>query len=89
MDPIEPPTAESVDELRLRLKSMRRLMKDRNGSGDFDSGRRPGSAGVIDGNFLSVTFSAALVIIITVSIYAFYNLYVAVMKKFTHVHDEL
>lgn len=68
---------------------MRRLMKDRIGPGDYNEDRRKASVGVIDGNFLSVTFGTALVVIMSVSIYAFYNLYIAIMKKFPHVHDEL
>ena len=45
--------------------------------------------GVIDGNFLSVAFGGALLVIITVSIYAFYNLYHAILKKFPSKHTEL
>jgi hypothetical protein len=45
---------------------------------------------IIDGNFLSVVFGVVLVLIISVSIYAFYNLYFAVLKKFpSRPHTEL
>lgn len=45
---------------------------------------------IIDGNFLSVVFGVVLVLIISVSIYAFYNLYFAVLKKFpSKPHTEL
>ncbi|XP_050519330.1 uncharacterized protein LOC126893324 [Diabrotica virgifera virgifera] len=85
---IEPVTPESVDELRLRLQNMRKLMEDRIGTPIYNEERRVG-VGVIDGNFLSITFGVALVVIISVSVYAFYNLYLAILKKFSDTHDEL
>lgn len=50
---------------------------------------RPRHPGIIDGNFLSVAFTGALVVIIAVAIYAFYNLYHAILKKFPSHHTEL
>lgn len=47
------------------------------------------SSGIIDGNFLSFAFGGALLTIICVSVYAFYNLYHAVLKKFPSKHTEL
>lgn len=47
------------------------------------------TSGIIDGNFLSIAFGGALLTIICVSIYAFYNLYHAVLKKFPSKHTEL
>ena len=46
-------------------------------------------SGIIDGNFLSFAFGGALLVIITVSVYAFYNLYHAILKKFPSHHTEL
>lgn len=53
------------------------------------SERRNPGASIIDGSFLSVVFGIALIVIITVSIYAFYNLYQAILKKFPSHHTEL
>jgi hypothetical protein len=36
-----------------------------------------------------LAFGGALLVIVTVSIYAFYNLYQAVLKKFPSTHTEL
>jgi hypothetical protein len=47
------------------------------------------SSSIIDGNFLSLAFGGTLLTIICVSIYAFYNLYNAVLKKFPSRHTEL
>lgn len=80
---------ESVDELRHRLSNMKKMMADRRGMDSLDEGRRSTNIGVIDGSFLSVVFGIALVVILTVSIYAFYNLYTAILKKFPHPHEEL
>ncbi|KAJ8981483.1 hypothetical protein NQ317_007009 [Molorchus minor] len=79
---------ESVDELRQRLNNMKKMMAERQGL-DLDEGRRSTNMGVIDGSFLSVVFGAALAVILTVSIYAFYNLYSAILKKFPDSHEEL
>ncbi|XP_066597884.1 uncharacterized protein [Prorops nasuta] len=84
--------AESVDELREKLANMRRLMEERKGStlGDISSQRkRKESSEIIDGNFLSWIFGSALIVILSVSFYAFYNLYHAVLKKFPSHHTEL
>ena len=44
---------------------------------------------IIDGNFLSMAFGGALLVIVSVSVYAFYHLYQAVLKKFPSRHTEL
>ncbi|XP_012278802.1 uncharacterized protein LOC105698805 [Orussus abietinus] len=83
--------AESVDELRMKLANMKRLMEERKGStlGDLSARKRKESSDIIDGNFLSWIFGSALVVILSVSFYAFYNLYHAVLKKFPSRHTEL
>ncbi|KAJ8923752.1 hypothetical protein NQ315_010333 [Exocentrus adspersus] len=82
-------SSESVDELRQRLNNMKKMMAERRGVDSLDEGRRSTNVGVIDGSFLSVVFGIALIVIVTVSVYAFYNLYTAIMKKFPHPHEEL
>ncbi|XP_045481741.1 uncharacterized protein LOC123685919 [Harmonia axyridis] len=79
---------ENVDELRQRLNVMKKMMAERQYL-DQSTDQRKSNGGVIDGSFLSVVFGTALVVIITVSIYAFYNLYVAILKKFPSRHEEL
>ncbi|XP_058799499.1 uncharacterized protein LOC131668986 [Phymastichus coffea] len=84
--------SESVDELREKLANMKRLMEERKGTtlGEIsDRKRRKQNAEVIDGNFLSWIFGTVLVVILSVSVYAFYNLYFAVLKKFPSKHTEL
>lgn len=44
---------------------------------------------VIDGSFLNIAFGSALVVIVSVSVYAFYHLYAAILKKFPSHHTEL
>ncbi|XP_063928589.1 uncharacterized protein LOC135141425 isoform X1 [Zophobas morio] len=83
------PTGDTVDELRQRLNNMKRLMAERQRAGELDEGRRSHAVGIIDGSFLSVVFGIALLVIITVSVYAFYNLYNAILKKFPSHHEEL
>jgi len=86
---------ESVEVLRERLNAMKRLVADRqttsNSTPDtsefWHSSKQ--SSGIIDGNFLSIAFGGTLLTIICVSIYAFYNLYNAVLKKFPSKHTEL
>lgn len=70
---------------------MKRAMAERQSAGfDLSEGRRAGRGnGIIDGSFLSVVFGVALLVIITVSVYAFYNLYNAILKKFPSKHTEL
>nr|CAH7740131.1 unnamed protein product [Callosobruchus chinensis] len=80
---------ETVDELRNRLKNMRKLMEERRTVDGLDDVRRSRSPGVIDGSFLSVVFGVALVVIIAVSLNAFYSLYSAILKRFPMPHDEL
>lgn len=83
-------TEETVDELRYRLDAMKRMMAERHvDATDQDGNPRRPNTNIIDGNFLSVVFGVALVVIITVSIYAFYNLYNAILKKFPSHHTEL
>lgn len=82
-----------MDELRKRLNEMKRMMAERQITGvDLDDNRGRDSrntVGVIDGSFLSWVFGLALLVIVTVSIYAFYNLYHAILKKFPSHHTEL
>lgn len=78
---------------------MKRLMAERNNTSPSSSSSKNGSTeeiwikprhtGIIDGNFLSIAFGGALIVIVTVSIYAFYNLYHAILKKFPSRHTEL
>ena len=69
---------------------MKRMMAERQlGLENEERRRNNASAGVIDGSFLSVVFGVALIVIITVSVYAFYNLYHAILKKFPSHHTEL
>ncbi|XP_030755940.1 uncharacterized protein LOC115882185 [Sitophilus oryzae] len=82
-------TTESVDELRQRLDRMKKLMSDRNPNLDGSSQRRNNGPGVIDGNFLSVMFGVALAVIVSVSAYAFYNLFVAILRRNARYHEEL
>ncbi|XP_014603962.1 PREDICTED: uncharacterized protein LOC106786748 [Polistes canadensis] len=83
--------AESVDELREKLANMKRLMEERKGTtlGEISARKRKEASDIIDGNFLSWIFGSALVVILSVSFYAFYNLYHAVLKKFPSHHTEL
>lgn len=70
---------------------MKRMMAERQSAGmSLDEGQNRRRAGsIIDGSFLSVVFGVALLVIISVSIYAFYNLYHAILKKFPSHHTEL
>lgn len=81
---------ESVEQLRERLNTMKKLMSEKQAmqaaSKEWKQGQQNG---VIDGNFLSFAFGGALLVIVTVSIYAFYNLYHAILKKFPSQHTEL
>ncbi|CAH0730779.1 unnamed protein product, partial [Brenthis ino] len=86
---------ESIDELKERLSSMKRMMEERKAAGsgtkDLFQGHAQSLQGttMIDGNFLSFVFGGSLVVILSVSVYAFYNLYHAVLKKFPSTHTEL
>jgi predicted Co/Zn/Cd cation transporter (cation efflux family) len=83
---------ESVDELREKLANMKRLMEERKGTtlGDISARKyRTQPSNIIDGNFLSWIFGTALAVILSVTFYAFYNLYNAVLKKFPSKHSEL
>ncbi|KOC68602.1 hypothetical protein WH47_06393 [Habropoda laboriosa] len=83
--------AESVDELREKLANMKRLMEERRGTtlGEISARKRKETSDIIDGHFLSWIFGSALIVILSVSFYAFYNLYHAVLKKFPSHHTEL
>ncbi|XP_003694359.2 uncharacterized protein LOC100867896 isoform X2 [Apis florea] len=83
--------AESVDELREKLANMKRLMEERKGTtlGEISARKRKETSDIIDGHFLSWIFGSALIVILSVSFYAFYNLYHAVLKKFPSHHTEL
>ncbi|KAB0801271.1 hypothetical protein PPYR_05625 [Photinus pyralis] len=90
----DPPHEETVDELRKRLNEMKRMMAERRMTrtefeGNTMGESRNSASGVIDGNFLSWVFGVALLVIVTVSVYAFYNLYHAILKKFPTHHTEL
>lgn len=78
-----------MDDLRQKLNDMKRLMTEKQLMGQVDENRRNNTTGVIDGSFLSVVFGVALCVILTVSVYAFYNLYQAILKKFPSHHSEL
>ncbi|ALC46630.1 CG14312 [Drosophila busckii] len=88
---------ESVDVLRERLSTMKRLMAERTAqqknnpvsTEEIFTAKRRKTANIIDGNFLSIAFGGALLVIVTVSVYAFYNLYNAILKKFPSRHEEL
>ncbi|CAD6991843.1 uncharacterized protein LOC101459556 [Ceratitis capitata] len=88
---------ESVEVLRARLNDMKRLMSERTAQIQHNpatteqiwSTKRQTTTGIIDGNFLSVAFGGALLVIASVSVYAFYNLYHAILKKFPSHHEEL
>lgn len=77
----------NVEELRERLNTMKKIMSEKQGHGG--GGNKDWKPGLIDANFLSVAFGGALLVIITVSVYAFYQLYQAILKKFPSRHTEL
>ncbi|OXU28825.1 hypothetical protein TSAR_011199 [Trichomalopsis sarcophagae] len=84
--------SESVDELRQKLANMKRLMEERKGTtlGEISARKqRHQTANIIDGTFLSWIFGTALAAIVSVSFYAFFNLFQAVRKKFPSSHTEL
>lgn len=88
---------ESVEVLRERLNTMKRLMAERTAqqqkypasTEEIWSTRRQKPPGMIDGNILGMCFACALLVIISVSVYAFYSLYSAVLRKFPSSHEEL
>lgn len=92
-------STESVEVLRERLNTMKRLMAERQNG--INSRSSPSiddilfnrtatkHPGIIDGNFLSFALCGALLTIIVVATYAFYSLYNAVLKKFPSHHTEL
>lgn len=88
-EPIKPEITESVDELRERLNRMKKIMAERKTTNDPRPLPRKDESSVIDGNFLSFVFGFTLVLIVSVSGYAFYNLFVAIMKRHGQYHEEL
>ncbi|XP_018330388.1 uncharacterized protein LOC108740534 [Agrilus planipennis] len=81
---------ETVEDLRQKLKEIKKLMAERQLADlKLEERGKNNSVGVIDGSFLSVVFGVALIVILTVSIYAFCNLYYAILKKFPPQHTEL
>lgn len=89
-------STESVEVLRERLTSMKKLMSERqqqqkdSKASDIFTGNQPAPrTGIIDGSFLNIAFGSALVVIVSVSVYAFYHLYSAILKKFPSKHTEL
>lgn len=88
-------STESVEVLRERLTSMKKLIaerqqqqKDSPKSDSFFNVPTP-KTGIIDGSFLNIAFGSALIVIVSVSVYAFYHLYAAILKKFPSHHTEL
>lgn len=82
----------NVDDLRGELNKMKELLAQSLHEIDKSKEERKRSCGspFIDGNFLSTIFMTTFVVIITVSFYAFRNLYIAVLKKFpASQQDEL
>ncbi|XP_065354491.1 uncharacterized protein LOC135948965 [Calliphora vicina] len=89
---------ESVEVLRERLNTMKRLMAERTAqqqknpasTEEIWSTHRPHRPpSMINGNILGMCFAGALLVIISVSVYAFYSLYTAVLRKFPSNHEEL
>jgi hypothetical protein len=81
---------ESVEELKAKLETMKRLMKEqgeRGGKGNRNYTARRDT--IIDGTFLSAVFAVVFILIVGVSFYAFRNLYYAILKKFPSKHTEL
>lgn len=74
---------------------MKRMMEERKAQGSgtkelfHGQAKSLRGATMIDGNFLSFVFGGTFFVIVSVSFYAFYNLYFAVLKKFPSVHTEL
>lgn len=85
--------SESVEDLRLKLEAMKRIIENNEVDEEKRRTRRRGATckeSIIDGSFLSFVFVVVLLLIICVSIYAFLNLYYAVLKKYPgKKHTEL
>uniref|UniRef100_A0A1B6EUP3 Uncharacterized protein n=1 Tax=Cuerna arida TaxID=1464854 RepID=A0A1B6EUP3_9HEMI len=83
----------SVEEFRANVEMMNRLVtesvKDMEKGVKGKTKKTTPSDSIIDGNFLSAVFAVVFLMIICVSIYAFYNLFVAILKKFPSKHTEL
>lgn len=80
----------NVDDLRGELAKMKELLAQSLLEIDNSKKERRKTCGspFMDGNFLSAIFLITFVVIITVSFYAFRNLYIAVLKKFPSAqHD--
>ncbi|XP_034951757.1 uncharacterized protein [Chelonus insularis] len=84
--------SESVDELRERLSNAKRMMKEQSAHTLNDitgSKRKRSGTDVLDGNLLSIIFGGVFIVVVSASLWAFYNLYHAVLKKFPSHHTEL
>lgn len=83
--------SESVDDLRERLANVKRMMKEQSGHtlGEIAAKKKRGKSDVLDGNLLSLIFAGVFTVVISASLWAFYNLYRAVLKKFPSHHTEL
>ncbi|XP_011301608.1 uncharacterized protein [Fopius arisanus] len=83
--------SESVEELREKLAHVKKMMEEQSGYtlGDIAAKNERLRTDLIDGNFLSLIFSVVFVVVVGASVYAFYNLYVAVLRKFPSHHTEL
>lgn len=76
-----------VDELKRELAKMKDILNK--SMHVLDDNRKKKNHYVIDGNLMSTVFIITFFVIILVSIFSFRNLYIAVMKKYPHKHDEL
>uniref|UniRef100_A0A6V7K9N7 Uncharacterized protein n=1 Tax=Bracon brevicornis TaxID=1563983 RepID=A0A6V7K9N7_9HYME len=83
--------SETVEELRTRLSHLKKMMQEESGNtlGDIAAKKKKLRWDFIDGDILAVAFCLALVVVISVSVYAFFHLYLAVLKKFPSRHTEL
>ena len=85
-DDDEPFSHESVTELRQRIRMMRELVEDDEQPAMAKPGKqtaRTRRQSIDNGSFLSFTFAFLLFLIIAVGIYAFRNLYLAIVKRYS------
>ncbi|XP_014275309.1 uncharacterized protein [Halyomorpha halys] len=87
---------ETVEELKAKLDAMKDLLAEEQLKQALHNKRHSNSVhytarreSIIDGTFLSAVFAVVFMLIVAVSFYAFHNLYVAVIKKYSRVHEEL
>uniref|UniRef100_A0A1B6DJZ9 Uncharacterized protein n=1 Tax=Clastoptera arizonana TaxID=38151 RepID=A0A1B6DJZ9_9HEMI len=78
-----------IEKMRANINLMSRLMAETEKEGQKKKKNPRGSGYFIDGTVLSTVFSVVLLSIISVSVYAFYNLFIAILKKFPSRHTEL